>query len=103
VFFLLPQSRCFSRILCVLGLYSFTLFNKIELIIIEVGNCSDWGGAGYWFIGQRFWLSGGGFTYEVFGASLGGALQGDNNLEWCVRDNGKEVGGVEKVPIIEGG
>jgi hypothetical protein len=46
---------------------------------------------------------GGGFTYEVFGASFGGALKGENNLEWCVRDNGEEVGGMEKVPLIEGG
>jgi hypothetical protein len=48
-------------------------------------------------------VSGGGFTYVVFGASFGGALQGDNNLEWCVKDNGEEVGGMEKVPLIEGG
>jgi hypothetical protein len=48
-------------------------------------------------------LSGGGFTYEVFGASFGGALQGNKNLEWCVRDNEEEVGRVEKGLIIEGG
>jgi hypothetical protein len=58
---------------------------------------------GQQFVGQRFWLLGGGFTYEVFGASLGGALQGDNNLEWCVRDNGEEVGRVKRCLLSKEG
>jgi hypothetical protein len=41
-------------------------------------------------------------TNEVFGSSVGGALQDDYYMEWYCQKNEKEVGGLEEALFVEG-